>query len=174
MNSELDSGNYATAFRYIDNETNLMKELEKFKQLAWQARERGILTASKFEYKLLTKALDEGPEKLAQVIQHLTPDDDRRHMHKLARQANKFLPFINPEQVLSDWAIKQINRYFVRGRLKGECEFKLLGMAEAMTDSFVINALIEASRTEDRWEKIVAHILHNYQQMSDLKNISGK
>lgn len=167
MKIEPHGGECLTAFRYIDHEGRLLEEIEKFKELACQARERGILKASKFEYKLLTKALDEGPEKLSQVIHHLTPDADRRHMLKLARQANKFLPFVTPEKVLSHWAIKQINRYFVRGKLKGECEFKLHSMTEAMTDSFVVNALIEATRTEANWHRITEHILMNYHQISD-------
>ena len=172
MKIEPHGGQYLSAYRYIDNEARLLEEMEKFKLLACQAREKGILKASKFEYKLLTKALDDGPEKLAQVIKHLTPDADRHHMLKLARQANKFLPFVTPEKVLSHWAIKQVNRCFVRGKLKGECEFKLQSMAEVMTDSFVVNALIEATKSEANWHKIIDHIVMNYHEMSDLKNIS--
>jgi hypothetical protein len=168
---EPQSCDYLTAYALIDNEETLLQELEKFRQMAQSAREKGILNASKFEYKLLTKALEEGPEKLVRIIRHITPEADQRKMMRMADQANKFLPFVTPEQVLSDWAIKQINRYFVKGRLRNECEFKLQSMVEAMTDSFVVNALIEATRNADDWQRVLAHITSNYNQLSDLKNL---
>ncbi|MEG6616320.1 hypothetical protein V6C27_07760 [Peptococcaceae bacterium 1198_IL3148] len=171
MKIEPQSSDYLTAYALIDNEEVLLSEVEKFRQMTQLAREKGILSATKFEYKLLTKALDQGPEQLVKTIRHLTPENDQRKMMRLAEQANKFLPFVTPEQVLSDWAIKQINRYFVKGKLRDECEIKLQSMVEAMTDSFVVNALIEATRNDEDWQRMVDHITNNYHKLSDLKNL---
>lgn len=163
---------YLIAYALIDNEDSLMVEVEKFRQMAQKVREKGILSATKFEYKLLNKALAGGPEQLVQTIRHLTPEEDQRKMMRLAEQANKFLPFVVPDQVLSDWAIKQINRYFVKGRLRGECDIKLQTMVEAMTDSFVVNALIESTRNNDDWHKMVGHIKDNFNKLSSLKSLN--
>ncbi len=152
------------AYAFIDDEEILWQEVEKFRQLACEARAKGILRASEFEYKLMRKALDEGPERLAETIRHLTPEADQRQMMRLAEQGQKILPFIVPEQVLSDWAIKQINKYFVKGRLRGECEIKLQSMVEGMTDSFVINALIEATKNDEDWQLMCEHIKINFQK----------
>ena len=158
-----NNNNYA-AYAFIDNEDVLREEVEKFRQMACRARERGILKASDFEYKLLRKALEEGPERLAETVRHLTPQQDQRFMMCLADQAQKILPFVLPDQVLSDWAIKQINKYFVKCRLRGDSEIKLHNMVESMTDSFVINALIEATKNDDDWELVCEHIRNNFKK----------
>ncbi len=154
----------SSADAFIDNEDILTEEVEKFRQMACRAREKGVFKASDFEYRLLRKALGEGPERLAAAVRHLTPQEDQKFMLRLADQAQKFLPFVLPDHVLSDWAIKQINKYFVKARLRGDCEIKLHNMVEMMTDSFVINALIEATKSNDDWELVCEHIRNNFKK----------
>lgn len=170
MNIESQQWDYITACMAIDNEDILLSEVEKFCQMAQRARDKGMLTATDFEFKLLNKAMEEGPERLVETIRHITPEEDQRKMIRLGEQAQKFLPFIKSEEVLSDWAIKQINRYFVKARLRGECEVKLQTMVEAMTDSFVVNALIEATRREEDWIRMIEHIKNNFCKLNILKS----
>nr|WP_204618354.1 hypothetical protein [Desulforadius tongensis] len=174
MNIELQRCDFLTAYIIIDNEDILLEEVEKFRRMVVRAREKGLFTATKFEYKLLNKALKMGPEQLVQTIRHITPEKDRRAILRITEQAHKFLPFVVPDQVLSDWAVKQINRYFVRGKLRGECEQKLQTMVEALTDSFVVNALIESTRSEEDWQRLVEHIKQNFAHVGAYKEMTGK
>ncbi|MBO8137427.1 MAG: hypothetical protein H0Z40_04755 [Desulfotomaculum sp.] len=136
-----------------------------------KAREKGLFTATKFEYKLLKKALSVGTEELTKTIRHITPEEERRQLLCITEQAHKFLPFVVPSQVLSEWAVKQIDKYFTKGKLSGECEYKLQTMVEAMTDSFVVNALIESTRSEEDWHKMVEHIVTNFADVCGYKDI---
>ncbi|WP_031515109.1 hypothetical protein [Desulfofalx alkaliphila] len=165
---------YLTAYVAMDNEDILLNEMKKFKEMAQRARERGMLSATEFEFKLLKKALEEGPEKLVQTIKHITPEPVQQKMMRLGEQAQKFLPFVVPDAVLSDWAIKQINRYYVKGLLRGECEIKLQNMVQAMTDSFVVNAMIESTKEQDDWNNMVEHIKKNFNKFSLLRNCRSR
>lgn len=137
------------------NPRALEEEAEKFFKMAWEARELGLLKATKFEYAILNRAIQEGPERVSEVVRHFNGQKTIDKMMKLARQAELILPFLKQEEILSEWSQKQISRYLVRGRLRGECEVKLQSMVESMTHSFLITELIKATRDPDKWSNLV-------------------
>ncbi|MTI81806.1 MAG: hypothetical protein FH758_13195 [Firmicutes bacterium] len=171
MKIEPQKCDFLTAYAVIDNEDVLMNELETFRHMAQRGRKKGLFSATKFEYKLLNRALDDGPEQLTETIRHLTPEAEQRQLMRIIEQAHKFLPFVVPDKVLSNWALKQVNRYFVKAKLREECEYKIETMMEAMTDSFVVNALIQSTRSDEDWHNMVQHIKETYSNVDNIKHL---
>ncbi|WP_066639754.1 hypothetical protein [Desulfolucanica intricata] len=165
--------NFLYAYTEINNLEMLETELIKFRDMIQSIRKSGFLYAAKFEYKLLLKAIEKGPEHLAQVLRQITSGGERKKLRYLAEQAQKFLPYADPKTILSDWELKQINCYSVKGKLNCECEIKLNQMIRFMIEIFMINAMIKAAGDESEWGTLVDHLRKNLISLNNLEKHLG-